>query len=34
LPELAIQAIEDGCHLSNPRQCTEEDMLRLYEEIW
>jgi len=34
LPELAVKAIEDGCHLSNPRQCTEEDMLRLYEEIW
>jgi 4-hydroxybutyrate dehydrogenase len=34
LPELAVKAIEDGCHLSNPRQCTVEDMLRLYEEIW
>jgi 4-hydroxybutyrate dehydrogenase len=34
LPELAAKAIEDGCHLSNPRQCTETDMLRLYEEIW
>ena len=34
LPELAAKAIEDGCHLSNPRQCTETDMLQLYEEIW
>lgn len=34
LSELAVKAIEDGCHLSNPRQCTEKDMLQLYEEIW
>ncbi|MEJ2704669.1 MAG: iron-containing alcohol dehydrogenase [Sedimentisphaerales bacterium] len=34
LPELATKAMEDGCHLSNPRQCTEADMLRLYQEIW
>jgi alcohol dehydrogenase class IV len=34
LSELSVKAIEDGCHLSNPRQCTKEDMLRLYEEIW
>ena len=34
LPELAAKAMEDGCHLSNPRQCTEADMLQLYEEIW
>ena len=34
LPELAAKAVEDGCHLSNPRQCTEADMLRLYKEIW
>ena len=34
LPELATKAMEDGCHLSNPRRCTEADMLRLYEEIW
>jgi len=34
LPELAAKAMEDGCHLSNPRQCTETDMLQLYEEIW
>ena len=34
LPELAAKAMEDGCHLSNPRRCTEADMLQLYEEIW
>ena len=34
LSELAVKAIEDGCHLSNPRQCEEKDMLQLYEEIW
>jgi len=34
LPELAAKAMEDGCHLSNPRRCTQADMLRLYEEIW
>jgi 4-hydroxybutyrate dehydrogenase len=34
LSELAVKAIEDGCHLSNPRKCTEKDMLQLYEEIW
>jgi len=33
LPELAAKAMEDGCHLSNPRRCTQADMLRLYEEI-
>ena len=34
LPELAAKAMEDGCHLSNPRRCTRADTLRLYEEIW
>ena len=34
LPDLAAKAIEDGCHLTNPRRCTEADMLRLYEEMW
>lgn len=34
LPQLATKAIEDGCHLTNPRQCTESDMLRFYEEAW
>ncbi len=34
LPELAVKAMEDGCHLSNPRRCTEADMLQLYGETW
>jgi len=34
LPDLAAKAMQDGCHLSNPRRCTEADMLRLYEETW
>jgi len=34
LPELASKAMEDGCHLSNPRRCIRADMLQLYEEIW
>ncbi|MBM3500778.1 MAG: iron-containing alcohol dehydrogenase [Armatimonadetes bacterium] len=34
LPELAAKAMQDGCHLTNPRSCTEADMLRLYEEAW
>jgi len=34
LPELAAKAMQDGCHLSNPRRCTEADMLRLYGETW
>jgi alcohol dehydrogenase class IV len=34
LPDLAEKAMQDGCHLSNPRRCTEADMLQLYEETW
>jgi len=34
LPLLAAKAIEDGCHLTNPRPCTEADMLRLYREMY
>jgi len=34
LPKLAKKAIEDGCHLTNPRPCTEADMLRLYRAAW
>jgi alcohol dehydrogenase class IV len=34
LPALATKAIEDGCHLTNPRPCTESDLLRLYEQAW
>lgn len=31
---LAQKAIEDGCHLSNPRVCTVADLLALYREGW
>lgn len=34
LPILAGKAIQDGCHLTNPRRCTEADLLRLYQEAW
>jgi alcohol dehydrogenase class IV len=34
LPQLAARALEDGCHLTNPRSCTQADMLRLYELAW
>lgn len=34
LPTLAAKAIQDGCHLTNPRPCAEADMLRLYELAW
>ncbi len=34
LPMLADKAFEDGCHLSNPRPCTRDDLLRLYREAW
>ena len=34
LPDLAAMAIEDACHQTNPRRCTEADMLRLYEEVY
>jgi alcohol dehydrogenase class IV len=30
LPRLAKLAMGDGCHSSNPRPCTEQDMLALY----
>lgn len=30
IAQLAQLALEDGCHGSNPRQCTEEDMAQLY----
>ena len=32
IPRLAEQAIEDQCHLTNPRPCTEQDMINLYEQ--
>jgi len=31
LPKLAQKAMADACHRSNPRICTREDMLKLYE---
>jgi 4-hydroxybutyrate dehydrogenase len=34
LEMLAGKAIEDGCHLCNPRQCTKEDLLNLYKAAW
>jgi len=34
LPKLAGKAIQDGCHLTNPRPCTEADLLKLYEAAW
>jgi alcohol dehydrogenase class IV len=34
LVDLAAGATEDACHQTNPRPCTEADMLRLYEEAW
>ncbi len=32
IPRLAQQAIADGCHLTNPRPCTEGDMINLYQQ--
>lgn len=34
LPKLAAKAFADPCHQTNPRRCTEADLLRLYEEAW
>lgn len=34
LEMLASKAIEDGCHLSNPRPCTVDDLLNLYRQGW
>ena len=34
LPMLADKAILDGCHQSNPRPCTREDLLELYRKSW
>ena len=31
IPQLARKAMEDACHQSNPRPCTEADMTALYE---
>ncbi|HET8547396.1 MAG TPA: iron-containing alcohol dehydrogenase [Bryobacteraceae bacterium] len=34
LPQLADKAIQDGCHLYNPRPCTRDDLLELYRRAW
>jgi len=34
LPMLAKKAFEDPCHPSNPRPCTEQDLLMLYKEAF
>jgi len=34
LEMLAGKAIEDGCHVNNPRPCTREDLLMLYRAAW
>ena len=34
IPQLAKQALADGCHLTNPRPCTEQDMIRLYQKAF
>ena len=34
LPLLAKKAFEDPCHQTNPRPCTEQDLLMLYEEAY
>jgi 4-hydroxybutyrate dehydrogenase len=34
LAKLAAKAIEDGCHLLNPRPCTQVDLLELYRQGW
>jgi len=34
LDDLSGKAMDDGCHLSNPRKCTKENLFQLYEEIW
>ena len=34
LPGLADKALEDGCHQGNPRPCTRDDLLGLYEQAY
>ncbi len=34
LSGLAQKAIQDGCHLSNPRPCTVDTLLSLYRQAW
>ena len=32
IPRLAQQAVADQCHLTNPRPCTKQDMINLYQQ--
>ena len=34
IPNLAEQAMADQCHLTNPRPCTEQDMIDLYQKAF
>ncbi len=34
LAALADKAVQDGCHLLNPRPCTRDDLLELYRRAW
>ena len=34
LAPLSVKAFEDSCHKTNIRPCTQDDLLRLYEESW
>jgi len=34
LPALADKAVQDGCHQLNPRPCTREDLLHLYQQAY
>ncbi|HUS04895.1 MAG TPA: iron-containing alcohol dehydrogenase, partial [Bryobacteraceae bacterium] len=34
LAMLADKAFEDGCHQLNPRPCSREDLLHLYQKSW
>ncbi len=31
IPTLSVKAMEDACHRSNPRPCTQDDLAKLYE---
>ncbi len=34
LPKLSEKALADSCHATNPRPCTQADLLQLYKESW
>ena len=34
LPQLCEKAYEDSCHLTNPRSCSQEDLMRLYQQAY